>query len=294
MTFAAPFNRPGGWDTDGDGLPDVWEIEHGLNPNVANSNGDFDNDGYTDLEEYLNETAAWPAPGTIVFTNATARYAEIFNWRVSGQPVNISGQGTVTTFSFWQPSRFDTALISNAMAVVDAVGQDAGTLRLTNAATLNITNGWLKLADKLIVGPGCTAAVTSGATLNIASNLINSGTLRLTGSSGLSVGGSFTNNGTLDMMTWSGALPGGFVNNGVVLDRSAIQITSAAPSGTNFQVSLQGYIGHNYQLEYRDALNSGAWQAVGLSVAGAGSPVTLTHPGGAAAQQRLYRVAVNP
>jgi hypothetical protein len=37
-----PFNRPAGWDADGDGMPDAWEIEHGLNPNVANNNGDFD------------------------------------------------------------------------------------------------------------------------------------------------------------------------------------------------------------------------------------------------------------
>ena len=95
-------------------------------------------------------------------------------------------------------------------------------------------------------------------------------------------------------MTWSGTLPGGFVNNGTLLTRSAIQITSASPSGTNLTVTIQGYTGHNYQLEYRDALSSGAWQAVGSAIAGNGSPVILTHPGGATAQQRLYRVAVNP
>jgi hypothetical protein len=55
---AAPYNRPAGWDTDQDGMPDTWETEHGLNPNVANNNADFDNDFYTDLEEYLNEVAA--------------------------------------------------------------------------------------------------------------------------------------------------------------------------------------------------------------------------------------------
>lgn len=294
VTFAAPFNRPAGWDTDGDGMPDAWESDHGLNPNIANNNGDFDNDGYTDLEEYLNETAAWPAPGVIVFTNAAARYAEIFNWRVNGQPVNITGQGTVTTYSFWQPSRFDTALISNSTVIVDAAGQDAGTLLLTNAATLNIINGGLKIADKLIVGPGCITAVGSSASLNVASNLVNHGTLRLTGSAELTVGGSFTNNGTLDVMTWSGTLPGGFVNNGSILTRSAIQITSAGPSGTNFQVTLTGYTGHNYQLEYRDALNSGAWQPVGSPIAGAGVPIDLTHAGGSTAQRRFYRVAVNP
>lgn len=295
VTGAAPYNRPAGWDTDGDGMPDAWEIEHGLNPNVANNNGDFDHDGYTDLEEYLNEVAAWPAPGVINFTGATnTRYAEIFNWQVSGEPLNITGLGTVTTASEWQPSRYDTALISNRTVIVDAVGQRAGTLLLTNATTLNLTNGWLKVADKLAIGAGCTAAISADASLTVASNLVNNGTLRVTGSGGLTVNGSFTNHGTLDVMTWSGALPPGLVNNGTLLTRSAIQITAAGPSGTNFQASLTGYVGHDYQLEYRDSLNSSAWQPVGTAIAGNGTTITLTHTGGAIGTQRFYRVAVNP
>ena len=99
-TGVAPFNRAAGWDTDGDGMPDYWELEHGLNPAVANNNGDFDSDGYTDLQEYVNDIAAWPAPGNIFFTGATNnRYAQIFNWQVSGVTVNITNLGTVTTSS---------------------------------------------------------------------------------------------------------------------------------------------------------------------------------------------------
>ena len=30
VTGAAPFNRPANWDTDGDGMPDWWELERGL------------------------------------------------------------------------------------------------------------------------------------------------------------------------------------------------------------------------------------------------------------------------
>jgi len=44
-------------DTDGDGMPDDWEIAHGLNPkDPSDANLDSDGDGYTNLEEYLNGT----------------------------------------------------------------------------------------------------------------------------------------------------------------------------------------------------------------------------------------------
>jgi len=279
----APFNRPAGWDTDGDGMPDSWEIAHGLNPSVANNNGDFDNDFYTDLEEYMNEVAAWPAPGPILFIgDRDNRYAMIFNWRVNGLPVNITNQGSVTTSSQWQPSRYDTAIISNTIVIVDAIGQHAGTLRLTNNATLDITNGWLE-ASSLHIGAGCTLAVRPV------------GTLRLTGSGSITLapGATFTNAGTLDIMTWNGTLPPGFVNTGTVLDRSLIKIGSAQASGPNFQVTIQGYLGHNYQLQYRDELTGGTWQNLGASVAGANAPITFTHTNGATAQQRYYRMSVN-
>lgn len=45
-------------DTDKDGMPDGWETVRGLNLNDAEDrNGDDDGDGYTNLEEYLNELA---------------------------------------------------------------------------------------------------------------------------------------------------------------------------------------------------------------------------------------------
>jgi len=48
-------HRPPDWDTDGDGMPNVWEIQHGLNPDdPADGNQDLNGDGYTNLEKYLN------------------------------------------------------------------------------------------------------------------------------------------------------------------------------------------------------------------------------------------------
>lgn len=44
-------------DKDGDGMSDAWELQRGLDPNKADHNGDDDVDGYTNLEEYLDERA---------------------------------------------------------------------------------------------------------------------------------------------------------------------------------------------------------------------------------------------
>lgn len=43
-------------DSDADGMPDLWEEKHGLNPENSNDRNDDQNqDGYTNLENYLNE-----------------------------------------------------------------------------------------------------------------------------------------------------------------------------------------------------------------------------------------------
>ena len=46
-------------DGDGDGMPDAWELQQGLDPaNPADGNLDADGDGFTNLEDYLNQLAA--------------------------------------------------------------------------------------------------------------------------------------------------------------------------------------------------------------------------------------------
>lgn len=45
-------------DTDGDGMPDAWETANGLNPNDAKDGSSVGEDGYTNLENYLNSIVA--------------------------------------------------------------------------------------------------------------------------------------------------------------------------------------------------------------------------------------------
>ena len=45
-------------DTDGDGMPDEWETAHGLNPNDKSDGNGIGEDGYTNLEIYMNTLVA--------------------------------------------------------------------------------------------------------------------------------------------------------------------------------------------------------------------------------------------
>ncbi|MGC4090449.1 MAG: hypothetical protein QM756_21750 [Polyangiaceae bacterium] len=144
--------RPAGFDTDGDGMPDAWETAHSLNSSVADNNGDFDNDGYTNLEEYINELAAWPAPAQALFTGqVNERFALIGNWTIAPSRAHLGARASAA----WQPSRYDTAQIRAGRALVDSVGQHARSLEIAGApgqARLDIVGGWLDVANRVELG----------------------------------------------------------------------------------------------------------------------------------------------
>lgn len=49
-------------DADADGMPDTWEASHDLDPRTDDSTADRDGDGYTNVEEYVNDLAREPMP----------------------------------------------------------------------------------------------------------------------------------------------------------------------------------------------------------------------------------------
>ncbi|MBN1760946.1 MAG: hypothetical protein JW863_21645 [Chitinispirillaceae bacterium] len=76
-------------DSDKDGMPDEWEKKHGLNPESANDgNGkDLSEEGYTNVEMYLNELAGDPVvfSGGVVSTREKPSSASQRNLLSSGE-----------------------------------------------------------------------------------------------------------------------------------------------------------------------------------------------------------------
>ncbi len=82
VTIVSTFGLP---DRDQDGMPDDWEIQMGLNPDVPDGNIDSDGDGLTNLAEYLAGTAPLDPASTLRLT-LTAVNAQEFDLAFVARP----------------------------------------------------------------------------------------------------------------------------------------------------------------------------------------------------------------
>lgn len=288
-------SRAAGWDTDADGMPDAWEVAHGLNPaSAADNKLDADSDGYINVQEYLDEVGAFPAPVPIAFNGATnSRYAIITNWKTD--------DGGITAGSNWQPSRFDEARINNGTVVVDAVGQHAGILKVGAAAgqsaTLSVTSGWIDVATQLVVGadPAATAVVnlsggvlsapridkSSGGTFNMTGGKLHADTINfdLTNNGGTIAPGHSVGQTHVagDLTLTSGALE---IELGSAVSADSLLIDGDATLGGNLNIlTLGGFtpiLGNNWQIIAADnILNQFASITAGYSVQKQGDTLRL-------------------
>ncbi len=105
-------------DTDGDGLPDWWELEHGYDPEIANGYGDEDGDGWTNLEEMQSGTnpAQFNTPrapqGLKAILNSSHTEASL-SWQPN--PGNVTGYSIQRwNPGYWGPEdNFSVSTVTN-------------------------------------------------------------------------------------------------------------------------------------------------------------------------------------
>jgi hypothetical protein len=203
MLATPTVSRAAGWDSDGDGMPNIWETAHGLNPNSAvDALTDFDSDGYVNVQEYLDELGAFPAPAPAVFSGvANGLYSRIQNWNIA-----------------FQPSRFDEVQIDNTTVTVNAIGQHAGTIKIGSqpfrGGQLDITSGWLQVDNEIVI-----AASGSKGTLSLSGGDLSVPLISRTQSGVFDFTGGRLHAGIVgfDLTNKGGAIAPGFRNGAVTI-----------------------------------------------------------------------------
>jgi hypothetical protein len=111
-------------DSDGDGLPDDWELANGFNPLSASGDngagGDPDHDGFTNLREFLAGTNPRDAQSVLKISSIsriTGGFALRFNG-VAGHSYSIQYRNSLATGS-WQKLADVSSLVVNSNVVVN-------------------------------------------------------------------------------------------------------------------------------------------------------------------------------
>ncbi|MGA9364217.1 MAG: FlgD immunoglobulin-like domain containing protein [Bacteroidota bacterium] len=103
-------------DSDHDGMPDAWELAHGLNPGDPADRNTFAASGYTMLEEYLNSIS-----GDTGIDFVAENLGGVADFKLNGNYPNPFNPGTRISYSI--PKRGDVAV-----QIFNALGQQVRAL----------------------------------------------------------------------------------------------------------------------------------------------------------------------
>jgi pectate lyase len=162
--------RAADFDTDRDGLPDWWETVKGLNKNstagdFSEGNADPDNDGYTQLEDYLNWIAS---PNTQVAKNASVQIdLSQLTRGYTASPVHAVStpqNGTVTLGSDGKTATFTPTANFSGLASFTFTVTDSASSSMTGTVNLHVLS--TELPPTITTQPA-SQTVTAGASVTL-------------------------------------------------------------------------------------------------------------------------------
>jgi hypothetical protein len=109
------------FDWDGDGMDDVWEILHGLNPmNPADALGDFNGDGTLNIGEYRLQQD----PGMALYITAFSLNPQVLTWEsvVTGGVYRLEyNTNSLLDTNAWHFGPVRTSSVTGVMSVTNAI-----------------------------------------------------------------------------------------------------------------------------------------------------------------------------
>ena len=110
----------GGADSDGDGLPDSWEVLHGLDPGMKDAEQDLDKDGLSNWEEYLSGTDPGSKASALELRATAAREGAVrLTWEaIAGRSYSLLAREAAEAGPGWQVWTNVAARLTNEVVEV--------------------------------------------------------------------------------------------------------------------------------------------------------------------------------